>query len=44
MKDVKCVKCGRPLDPERHDFDKDGYPICHDCWLQEDEHLAKEMR
>ena len=44
MKDVRCIACGKKLDAEQHDFDKDGYPICHDCWTIEDEKLKKEMK
>lgn len=41
---MKCTKCGRDIDDNFHDFDKDGYPVCHDCWTVEDELLEKEMR
>lgn len=40
----KCSHCGADIDPETHDFDKDGYPICHGCWVQEDEQLEREIR
>lgn len=44
MKEVRCCSCGKKLDPEHHDFDKDGQPMCHECWVVEDERLEKEIR
>ena len=44
MKHDKCTHCGKKIDPKCHDFDKDGYPICHECWIVENELLEKEMR
>ena len=44
MKQETCTHCGKKIDPECHDFDKDGYPICHECWIVEDELVEKEMR
>lgn len=34
---MKCTHCGRKIDKHEHDFDNDGYPVCHICWLVEDE-------
>ena len=44
MKNDKCTHCGKKIDPECHDFDKDGYPICHECWIVEDDLINKEIR
>lgn len=41
---MKCSHCGRDIDEKQHEFDKDGYPVCHECWAQEEEQLEKELR
>ena len=43
-KNDRCTHCGRKIDPEKHEFDKDGYPVCRACWEVEEEQLNKEMR
>lgn len=43
-KPLTCIKCGKPLTEETREWDKDGYPICKDCWQVEDEQLNKEIR
>lgn len=41
---MKCTHCGRKIDEHEHDLDNDGYPVCHICWVVEDECNEKEMR
>ena len=40
---MKCTHCGRKIDKHEHDFDNDGYPVCHICWVVEDECNEKEF-